>query len=162
AELGLIETPILLTGTLAVPRVADALIDWTLARNPEVLSVNPLVGECNDGYLNDIQGRHVRAEHVLAALDGAAGGRPAEGAVGAGSGMPCLGGRGGGGTGARLADDLVVGALVLTNFGQREELRIDGAPVGRELAAGGAATDGGGSVMVVVATDAPLDARQLG
>ena len=70
AELGVIETPILLTGTLAVPRVADALIDWTIARNPEVLSVNPVVGECNDGYLNDIQGRHVRAEHVFGALEG--------------------------------------------------------------------------------------------
>lgn len=164
AELGVIETPLMLTGTLAVPRVADALIDWTIARNPEVLSVNPVVGECNDGYLNDIQGRHVRAEHVVAAIDGATAGPVEEGAVGAGVGMTCYGWKGGIGTSSRRGGDFVVGALVLTNFGTREELRIDGAPVGRELAgaAGGAEVDGSGSVMVVVATDAPLDARQLG
>jgi D-aminopeptidase len=164
AELGVLETPILLTGTLAVPRVADALIDWTIARNPDVLSVNPVVGECNDGYLNDIQGRHVRAEHVFAALEGAAAGPVAEGAVGAGVGMTCYGWKGGIGTSSRRSEAFAVGALVLTNFGQREELRIDGAPVGRELAraGGGAEVDGGGSVMVIVGTDAPLDARQLG
>jgi D-aminopeptidase len=164
AELGVLETPILLTGTLAVPRVADALIDWTIARNPDLLSVNPVVGECNDGYLNDIQGRHVRAEHVFGALERAQAGPVAEGAVGAGVGMTCYGWKGGIGTSSRRSAEFVVGALVLTNFGQREELRIDGAPVGRELAriGGGAEVDGGGSVMVVVATDAPLDARQLG
>jgi D-aminopeptidase len=163
AELGVMETPILLTGTLAVPRVADALIDWTIARNPEVLSVNPLVGECNDGYLNDIQGRHVRAEQVFAAIEGASAGPVAEGAVGAGVGMTCYGWKGGIGTSSRQAGGFVVGALVLTNFGQREELRVDGVLLGRELAGiGGAEVDGSGSVMVVVATDAPLDARQLG
>src|SRR5207244_4208871 len=109
-------------------------IDWTIGRNPEVTSVNPVVGECNDSFLNDIQGRHVRAEHVFAAIDGAADGPVAEGAVGAGVGMTCYGWKGGIGTSSRRADAFVVGALVLTNFGQREELRIDGAPVGRELA----------------------------
>src|SRR5262249_34697638 len=153
-----------LTGAMAEPRVADARIDWTIARNPDVLSVNPVVGECNDGYLNDIQGRHVRAEHVFGALEGAAAGPVAEGAVGAGVGMTCYGWKGGIGTSSRRSAEFAVGALVLTNFGQREELRIDGAPVGRELAriAGGGEVDGGGSVLVTVATDAPLDARQLG
>jgi D-aminopeptidase len=191
AELGVIETPILLTGTLSVPRVADALISWTLRENPEVLSVNPLVGECNDGYLNDIQGRHVRPEHVFAAIDGARSGPVEGGAVGAGVGMTCYGFKGGIGTASRLTGEFVVGALVLANFGARDELRIDGVPVGRELGAteasllplgegqdegvtrGGQATpsswpsprgrgdEGDGSCMVVLGTNAPLDARQL-
>jgi D-aminopeptidase len=174
AELGVIETPILLTGTLSVPRVADALITWTLRENPDVMSVNPLVGECNDGYLNDIQGRHVRPEHVFAAIDGATGGPVEGGAVGAGVGMTCYGFKGGIGTTSRVVEGFTVGALVLANFGAREELRIDGVPVGRELKdwgedtpaprgradAGGAPGDG--SCMIVVGTDAPLDARQLG
>lgn len=162
AELGVLETPILLTGTLNVPRVADALIDWMLRRNPEVLSVNPVVGECNDGYLNDIQGRHVRAEHVFAAIDGAVNGSVGEGVVGAGVGMTCYGWKGGIGTASRLTDGFALGALVLTNFGAPAELRIDGVPVGRELASGSGGGVGDGSVMVVIGTDAPLDARQLG
>jgi D-aminopeptidase len=172
AELGALETPIVLTGTLGVPRVADALISWTLRENPDVLSVNPLVGECNDGYLNDIQGRHIRADHVFTAIDGARGGPVAGGAVGAGVGMTCYGYKGGIGTASRSTDGFTVGALVLANFGTREELRIDGVPVGRELPEPGTHSppsspeDGGdildGSCMVIVGTDAPLDARQLG
>ena len=192
AELGVLETPVLLTGTLSVPRVADALISWTLRGNPDAVSVNPLVGECNDAYLNDIQGRHVRAEHVWAAIDGARGGPVEGGAVGAGVGMTCYGYKGGVGTASRATDGFTVGVLVLANFGTREELRIDGVPVGRELEAGngsppwpsergddgiaaaggrgeeGRASSGGaarapdGSCMVIVGTDAPLDARQLG
>jgi D-aminopeptidase len=168
-ELGVLETPILLTGTLNVPRVADALISWTLRENPEVLSVNPLVGECNDGYLNDIQGRHVLAEHVFDAIDGAAVGPVDGGAVGAGVGMTCYGFKGGIGTASRATGGFMVGALVLANFGAREELRIDGVPVGRELQeepspsppppGRGDAIEG--SCMVIIGTDAPLDARQL-
>jgi D-aminopeptidase len=179
-ELGVLETPILLTGTLNVPRVADALIDWTLRNNPDVLSVNPVVGECNDGYLNDIRGRHVRAEHVFAALEGAGEGPVEEGAAGAGVGMTCYGFKGGIGTASRLVEvadaRFTLGALVLANFGDPLELRIGGAPVGRELAAlagrgppgrspaeggGGGAAAAHGSAMVILGTDAPLDARQL-
>ena len=175
AELGVVETPIVLTNTLSVPTGADALIGWTLDRHAEVMSVNPVVGECNDGYLNDIRGRHVRVEHVLAALEAAGPGPVAEGSVGAGVGMTCYGYKGGIGTASRrveLADAVfVVGALVLANFGRREELRIDGVPVGRALAAADPAGDGrpegappgrGGSVIVLIGTDAPLDGRQLG
>jgi D-aminopeptidase len=179
-ELGVLETPVLLTGTLNVPRVADALIDWTLRHNPEVLSVNPVVGECNDGYLNDIRARPVRAEHVFAAIEGAGSGPVEEGAVGAGVGMTCYGFKGGIGTASRLVEvagaRFTLGALVLANFGDPLELRIGGAPVGRELAAlagagpsGRPQAEGGGrgaagdlgSAMVILATDAPLDARQL-
>lgn len=170
AELGVIETPIVLTGTLSVPRAADALISWTLRDNPDVLSVNPLVGECNDGYLNDIRGRHVRPEHIFAAIDGASTGPVEGGAIGAGVGMTCYGFKGGIGTASRRVDGYTLGALVLANFGAREELRIDGVPVGRELEeepspwssprGRGDAIDG--SCMVILGTDAPLDARQLG
>jgi D-aminopeptidase len=177
-ELGVLETPVLLTGTLNVPRVADALIDWTLRNNPEVLSVNPVVGECNDGYLNDVRARPVRAEHVFAAIECAGDGPVEEGAVGAGVGMTCYGFKGGVGTASRVVEvaeaRFTLGALVLANFGDRLELRIGGAPVGRELAAlagggppghpqaeGGGAAEALGSAMVILATDAPLDARQL-
>jgi D-aminopeptidase len=172
AELGVVETPIVLTNTLSVPTGAEALIGWTLGRHADVMSVNPVVGECNDGYLNDIRGRHVRVEHVLAALEAAATGPVAEGAVGAGVGMSCYGFKGGIGTASRRVElpdaAFVVGALVLANFGRREELRIDGVPVGqaRSAVAGGAETPDdagrGGSVIVLIGTDAPLDGRQLG
>ena len=158
-ELGVLETPILLTGTLNVPRVADGLISWILRQNPDVLSVNPVVGECNDGYLNDIRGRHVREEHVFAAIDGATGGPVEGGVVGAGVGMTCYGFKGGIGTASRRAGDHTLGALVLANFGAKEELRIDGVPVGREL--GESREPGDGSCMVILGTDAPVDARQL-
>ena len=138
AELGVVETPIVLTNTLSVPTGADALIGWTLDRHADVMSVNPVVGECNDGFLNDIRGRHVRVEHVRAALEAAADGPLAEGTVGAGVGMSCYGFKGGIGTASRrvvLSDAaFVVGALVLANFGRREELRIDGVPLGQALA----------------------------
>jgi D-aminopeptidase len=174
-ELGEIETPILLTCTLCVPRVADALIDYMLALpgNEEVQSINPLVGETNDGYLNDIRGRHVTPEDVFAAIKNAKGGPVAEGSVGAGTGTVAFGFKGGIGTSSRrLPAQLggyTIGVLVQTNFGG--VLTIAGAPVGRELGRyylreelqqEGAATDKGkGSVMIVVATDAPVDARNL-
>ncbi|MDY7040890.1 MAG: P1 family peptidase, partial [Chloroflexota bacterium] len=129
-------------------------------------TMNPLVGECNDGYLNDIQGRHVRAEHVWAAIDGAQGGPLAEGNVGAGSGMSAFGFKGGVGTASRLVPDryggFTVGVLVVANFGQREQLLIAGVPVGQALADWpGERPQDEGSIMIILATDAPLTARQL-
>jgi D-aminopeptidase len=169
SELGVIETPILLTNTLNVPLVADALIGYLIEQNPDLTSVNSVVGECNDSYLNDIRGRHVRSEHVRAALDGAHDGIVDEGAVGAGVGMSCYEYKGGIGTASRRISfpdaAFTLGALVLSNFGARRDLRIDGVPVGAELAAGDAPTEGQsrgpGSIMMIVGTDAPLDARQL-
>jgi D-aminopeptidase len=174
-ELGEIETPILLTSTLSVPRVADALMSYMLALpgNENVQSVNPVVGETNDGTLNDIRGRHIGADDVLAALRNARGGPVDEGAVGAGTGTVAFGWKGGIGTASRrLPASLggyMVGVLVQTNFGG--VLTIGGAPVGIELGryelrqelerAGNGRDKGDGSCMMVVATDAPLDARGL-
>src|SRR5437588_1020533 len=174
-ELGEIETPILLTSTLSVPRVADALIDYMLALpgNEDVESINPLVGETNDGYLNDIRERHITREDVFTAIKNAKGGPVEEGSVGAGTGTVAFGFKGGIGTASRRLppklDGYTVGVLVQTNFGG--VLTMAGAPVGRELGRyylreelgqNGSATDRGeGSVMVVIATDAPVDARNL-
>jgi len=174
-ELGEIETPILLTSTLSVPRVADALIDYMLALpgNEDIESVNPLVGETNDGYLNDIRGRHITREHVFAAIRNAKDGPVEEGSVGAGTGTVAFGFKGGIGNASRhlprKLGGYTVGILVQTNFGG--VLDMAGAPVGRELGryylreelqAGGSPTDrGSGSVMVVIATDAPVDAHNL-
>ena len=132
-ELGEIETPIALTSTLNVPRVADALLDFmlTLPGNEQVHSVNPLVGETNDGFLNDIRGRHVTASDVLSAIRNARGGPVEEGAVGAGTGTVALGWKGGIGTASRKAGQWTVGALVQSNFGG--DLHMNGAPLGREL-----------------------------
>jgi D-aminopeptidase len=183
AELGQLETPILLTNTLNVGKVADALVGYAVERHAAtggaISSVNPVVAECNDGYLNDIQGRHVGERQVRAALGGARGGPVGEGNTGAGAGMMAYGFAGGIGTASRRLGDerggYTVGALVLANFGRRRDLTIGGAPVGRELpASGGQANDASprppapgiereqGSVIVILATDAPLDARQLG
>ena len=174
-ELGEIETPILLTSTLSVPRVADAVITYMLALpgNEKVLSINPLVGETNDGYLSDIRGRHITPEDVFAAIKNAKGGPVEEGCVGAGAGTVAFGWKGGVGTASRrLPASLggyTVGVLVQTNFGG--VLTIAGAPVGQalgqyylrdELNRKGSGTDrANGSVMIVIATDAPLDARNL-
>jgi D-aminopeptidase len=168
-ELGELETPILLTSTLNVPRVADALIDYMLALpgNETVRSVNPVIGETNDGQLNDIRSRPVGREEVFAALRNAAGGPVKEGSVGAGTGTSAFGFKGGIGTSSRrLPPKLggyVVGVLVQTNYGG--VLTIDGAPVGRELGRyylrESLAEQSGGSIMIVIATDAPLDARNL-
>jgi D-aminopeptidase len=167
-ELGEIETPILLTSTLNVWRVADALVDYMLALpgNQDVLSVNPLVAETNDGYLNDIRGRHVGRAEVLAAIRDAKAGPVEEGAVGAGAGTVAFGFKGGIGTSSRkLPANLggyTVGVLAQTNFGGI--LTIAGAPVGRELGRyylHDELDTAKGSVIVVVATDAPVDARNL-
>jgi len=171
-ELGELETPILLTGTLSVFRAADALIDTLLESpgNEEVRSINPVVGETNDGFLSDIRARPIGPEHVRAALRDARTGPVAEGAVGAGRGTRALGFKGGIGTASRVvpAGDTswTVGVLVQTNFGG--SLIVDGVPVGELLVAEAAAARaeahdarGGGSVMILIATDAPLDHRHL-
>ncbi len=154
AELGEIETPILLTNTLAVPRAAEALIEWTLSQpgNEQVGSVNPVVGETNDGKLNNIRARALTVEHMRLALESAREGPVPEGCVGAGTGTICFGWKGGIGTSSRaLPDSFTLGALVQSNFGG--VLQIAGAlhPL--------SSTDG--SIMIVLATDAPLSDRNL-
>jgi D-aminopeptidase len=168
-ELGVIETPILLTGTLNVWRVADALVDTLLATPgyEDVSSINPVVGETNDGWLSDIRSRPVGEAEVRAALRAATGGPVEEGSVGAGTGTTALGFKGGIGTASRVVPEryggYTVGVLVQTNFGG--SLVVDGVPVGRILAEGRerepSDAAGGGSIMIVVATDAPLDVRSL-
>ena len=158
-ELGEIETPILLTSTLNTFRVADSLIDYmlTLDGNHDARSINPLVGETNDGVLNDIQGRHSGHDEVFGAIQGARSGAVEEGAVGAGTGTIAFGWKGGIGTSSRQAGGYTVGVLVQSNFGGR--LTICGVPIERPRAAAPAAVDG--SIMMIVATDAPLDHRNL-
>jgi len=169
-ELGEIETPIVLTNTLSVPRAAEAIIDWTLAQkgNQEVRSLNPVVGETNDGVLNNIRKLAVTKEHVIQAIDVASPGPVAEGCVGAGTGTSCFGWKGGIGTSSRLLPGTLggytVGALVQTNFGGI--LQIDGIPVGRQLGQYYLKEQldderANGSIMIVLATDAPLSDRSL-
>jgi D-aminopeptidase len=180
-ELGQLETPILLTNTMSVWDAAAAMADWMLALpgNEAVRSINPVVGETNDGRLNDIRGRHVKPQHVRQALAGAQSDAVEEGSVGAGTGTIAFGWKGGIGTSSRRLPGerggYTVGVLVQTNYGGR--LTIDGVPVWRELqppdrSAASAtrspgmpdrreAGDADGSCMIVVGTDAPLDARQL-
>lgn len=189
-ELGEIETPILLTSTLSVPRVADAVLDYMLALpgNENVQSINPVVAEANDGYLNEIRGRHITSADVLAAIKTAKSGPVEEGSVGAGTGTVAFGFKGGIGTASRKLParlgGFTVGVLVQTNFGGI--LTINGAPVGRELeqyylkdqldrahqnekgnatvlgeAESGNSYEADGSIIIVIATDAPVDARNL-
>lgn len=195
-ELGELETPVLLTCTLCVWRAADAMVDWMIARPgmEDVRSINPVVGETNDGALNDIRARPITPQHVAAALDGATGGAVEEGAVGAGTGTVAFGWKGGIGTSSRVLpesyDGYTVGVVVQSNYGGI--LTIDGAPVGRELGQysfqqvverrqngdrSGAEAESraksaaevsrraepspDGSIMIVIATDAPLGPRHL-
>jgi D-aminopeptidase len=164
-ERGMIETPILLTNTLNVGRAADGLVAYMLEHNPEIGlttgTVNPIVGECNDSFLNDLRGRHVHQEHVWAAIENASSGVVAEGNVGAGTGTACYQFKGGIGTASRRVGDFTVGALVQSNFGARRELRILGAPVGSHFLEDYLPQTGPGSIMMVIATDAPLTAFQL-
>lgn len=163
-ELGRIETPILLTATLNVGKVADACVSYMLQSDQIKGTVNPLVGECNDGYLNDYHGRHVGHEQVFAAIDAASSGPVAEGNVGAGTGTTLYQFKGGIGTASRRVGDYTVGALLQTNFGTREELTVLGVPVGQHvphLKGQAPQLQDDGSVMIVLATDAPLTARQL-
>lgn len=183
-ELGEIETPILLTSTLSVPKVGDFLLDYMLglSGNEDVRSINPLVAETNDGFLNDIRGRHITKDDVFAAIKTANTGKVEEGSIGAGTGTIAFGFKGGIGTSSRRLPvslgGYTVGVLVQTNFGG--VLTIDGAPVGVELGryylkdvleksqkpnASNKVIDtnnlADGSIIIVIATDAPIDARQL-
>jgi len=169
-ELGQLETPILLTNTLSVWDAARALADWMLGQpgNQDVRSINPVVGETNDGWLSDIRGMHVKAAHVIRALDSARGGPVDEGSVGAGTGTIALGWKGGIGTSSRKLPSehggFTLGVLVQSNFGGN--FTLDGVPVWRGLRGLPSEPPPGasrhGSCMIVVATDAPLDSRQLG
>jgi D-aminopeptidase len=167
-ERGAIETPILLTNTLNVGRVADAVTGYMLRANPDIGittgTVNPVVGECNDGFVSDIQGRHVREAHVWQAIETASDGPVPEGNIGAGTGTHCYQFKGGIGTASRVILDgrFTVGALVQSNFGVRRELRILGAPIGKHFVDAYMPQPGPGSIMLVIATDAPLTSRQLG
>ncbi len=169
-ELGEIETPIVLTNTLAVSRAAEAILDWTLSQpgNQEATSVNPVVGETNDGWLNDVRKRSITKEHVLAAIQGASEDPVAEGAVGAGTGTIAFGWKGGIGSSSRVLPQnlggFTVGALVQTNFGG--VLQMAGVPVGKMLGRYYLKDElekdpVDGSVMMVLATDAPLSDRNL-
>jgi D-aminopeptidase len=168
-ELGQIETPILLTNTLSVWDVADGIVDYMLdlPGNAGVRSVNPVVGETNDGTLNDIRGRHVTRQDAIEAIRTARSGPVAEGSVGAGTGTICFGWKGGIGTSSRAlpagAGGYIVGVLVQTNYGGILELA--GVPLARELGRsgyhGGTHKPGDGSCMIVIATDAPLNSQQL-
>lgn len=171
-ESGWLETPILLTDTLSVGRVADAVVTWMERKVPAMgISddvVLPMVGECDDGFLNDQRGRHVSEKDVLDALDHAAAGPVAEGAVGAGTGMVSYGFKGGIGTASRVLPreegGFTVGVLVNANMGEARELRLGGLPIGRCLGNSGAAQrprTQQGSIIIVVATDAPLLPHQL-
>ena len=181
-ELGTIETPVALTNTLSVGAVVEGLVTWTLDQkgNEGVRSVNALVGETNDGGLNDIRGLHVRPEHVVEALKAASTGDVQEGSVGAGTGTQAFGWKGGIGTASRKLEarygGYTLGVLVQSNYGG--VLTMGGAPVGKILGrysyrpagqrasgpagkAGRASDQGDGSCMIIVATDAPVDARDL-
>lgn len=177
-ELGRLETPIALTGTLNVPRVADALMTLAIEQNPHIgigfaasgrqgyASVNPVVGETSDGFLSDIQARPIGKKEVRAAIAQASSGAVAEGVVGAGTGTSCFGWKGGIGTASRVlpaeAGGFTVGALVQSNYGRPDELVIAGVPVGQHLQPPpGKQRVEDGSIMIVLATDAPLNGRQL-
>jgi D-aminopeptidase len=163
-ELGTLETPILVTSTLSVGPAWEGALRHLLDRNPDAArdrdTVNPIVMDVFDGYLNDARGLHVRPEHAIAAIESAHGGDVAEGSVGAGTGTTCLGFKGGVGTSSRVTESepaLALGCLVVTNYGSRRDLHllVEGATgEGPEAAAGG-------SVIVVLVTDAPLSERQL-
>ncbi|NEU09435.1 P1 family peptidase [Flavihumibacter sp. R14] len=168
-ELGNLESPVILTNTLSVATAMNAVITHTIAQpgNQNIASVNALVGETNDGYLNDIRGRHISEDDVLKAISAAKGGPVAEGNVGAGTGTVCFGFKGGIGTASRVIPKSLggytVGVLVQSNFGGN--LQIDGVPVGEELKkyylSDKLNDPADGSCMIVICTDAPLDSRNL-
>jgi D-aminopeptidase len=164
AEWGCIETPVYLTSTMAVGRIYDGAVAAAVAADPSVGTENfviPVVGECDDGWLNDARTVQVEATDVARALEGASE-AVAEGGVGAGTGMICFGWKGGIGTASRVVGAATVGVLALTNFGTHRQLRVDGVPVGRLLDAPPPGRDApGGSSIVVVATDGPLGTHAL-
>lgn len=175
SEAGFLEYPIALTNTLNVPRVANGVMTWMIGQYPGIGitddTLTPVVAECDDGRLNDIQGRHVSETHVVEALNGAISGPVKEGTVGAGTGMVSFGFKGGIGSASRKLPDqeggYTVGVLVNANHGRKPELIVAGVPVGRLYDTSPAARttvepgQSEGSIIIIVATDAPLDARQL-
>jgi len=175
SESGFLEYPIALTNTLNVPRVANGVMSWMIARYPEIGitddTLTPVVAECDDGRLNDIQGRHVSELDVMSALNGASTGVVEEGSVGAGTGMVSYGFKGGIGTSSRRLSETeggyTIGVLVNANHGRRPELVVGGVPVGRlyetvpPVAQTPAPAQSEGSIIIIIATDAPLDSRQL-
>jgi D-aminopeptidase len=171
-EWGLLETPILLTNTMSVGKVSDAAVKWMTRKWPKIGGeddvVIPLVGECDDSWLNDAVGRHVRSEHVYRAIEQATGGKVAEGSVGAGTGLITCDFKAGIGTSSRRVsiegNEYVVGMLVQSNFGIMRSLRVDGAPVGQMLEqvfSQPRRERNAGSIITIVATDAPLLSSQL-
>ncbi|MQG18415.1 MAG: P1 family peptidase [SAR202 cluster bacterium] len=168
-ELGVIESPILLTNTLNSWTVADALVDYTTGENKGVFSFNPIVGECNDSFLNDIIGRHIKSPDVIYAIKNAKLNSCEEGSIGAGTGMTGFGWKGGIGTSSRICEidssKYTVGCLTLTNTGDPREFRIGGIQIGKELLPPKNDFDPsklGGSIIMVIATNAPVTSRQLG
>lgn len=175
AESGFLEYPIALTNTLNIPRVANGVMSWMIKQYPAIGieddTLTPVVAECDDGRLNDIQGRHVSEQDVIAALDGASSGPVKEGTVGAGTGMVSYGFKGGIGTASRKLSEkeggYTIGVLVNANHGRRPELVIAGVPVGKlyeppqQMSEALSPGQSEGSIIVVIATDAPLDSRQL-
>ena len=175
AESGFLEYPIALTNTLNVPRVANGVMSWMIRQYPEIGitddTLTPVVAECDDSRLNDSQGRHVSEQDVMAALDGASSGPVQEGTVGAGTGMVSYGFKGGIGTSSRKLSEkeggYTVGILVNANHGRRPELVVNGVPVGKlydspmQMSEARIPGQSEGSIIIVVATDAPLDGRQL-
>jgi len=175
SESGFLEYPIALTNTLNVPRVANGVMSWMIARYPEIGitddTLTPVVAECDDGRLNDIQGRHVAEADVVKALDSASAGVVQEGTVGAGTGMVSYGFKGGIGTSSRRLPETeggyTIGVLVNANHGRRPELVVSGVPVGRRydtvppVAQALSSGQSEGSIIIIIATDAPLDGRQL-
>jgi D-aminopeptidase len=172
AESGFLEYPVALTNTLNVPRVANGVMTWMIKQYPGIGvtddTLTPVVAECDDSRLNDSQGRHVSEDDVVTALENAGPGPVTEGTVGAGTGMVSYGFKGGIGTSSRRLPDqdggYTVGVLVNANHGRREELVVNGVPVGKRYDQDTHAALSGseGSIIIVIATDAPLDARQLG
>lgn len=167
-EMGNIESPILLTNTFSVSAAIDGALTWLMDQNPEIGdttgTANPLVMECNDGTINHIRMRHVTEEHALQAIRSASADFE-EGAVGGGRGMRCYGLKGGIGSASRVVtigdETYTVGALLMTNFGAKADLMVCGEPIGRQIASGEREIDKG-SVIIILATDAPLSCRQLG
>lgn len=172
-EWGLIETPIALTNTLSVGRVSDSVVKWMAQKYSHIRDkgevIIPVVGECDDSFLNDAVGLHIKPQHVFAALDSATSGPVDEGAVGAGTGMICCDFKAGIGTASRKIplgnQTYTMGVLVLSNFGVMEHLRMDGYPIGRILVGSQGTYDrrttSYGSIIVVMATDMPLTAMQI-
>lgn len=168
-ELGLLESPIMLTNTFSIPAVAEGTLKYMLEENKDigdkVGTINLIVGECNDSYLNDIRGLHVRPKHAIDAINNASSNKVEQGAVGAGTGMSCFGWKGGIGSSSRIIETeegkYTVGALVLSNFGSPQELVIAGNYIGRELKPNLTRKPDDGSIMVIIGTDAPLNDRQL-